>query len=255
MPRACRIRPFAQRAQTRHVTRKARMSYFRQWRKSPGSRHHRYMGIILSHTTARAVYQTVHSIAHSGIEPRSDAAIFKSHPSRKLVDDALRRLAIHNVEADENAPIRDNGLRTQRHAQSYGLPNPRLDKTILAAFDSSSSPTDISIVGVELCALQAATYLPFRKLVEYYFGFVRGLFPEKTGSTTSYSERPALTTTARLKHFFNTLSACDGLIPARKAIKCVRDGPPFAHGNSLCHDAHAARKRRRPGSKGPRNRL
>ena len=74
------------------------------------------MGIVLSHTTARAVYQTVHSIARSGIEPCSDAAIFKSHPSRKLVDDALRWLAIHNVEADENAPIETmvferNGMR------------------------------------------------------------------------------------------------------------------------------------------------
>ena len=163
------------------------------------------MGIVLSHTTARAVYQTVHSIARSGIEPCSDAAIFKSHPSRKLVDDALRWLAIHNVEADENAPIETmvferNGMR-----------------------NLTGCRTHISIVGVELCALQAATYLPFRKLVEYYFELC-GAYSLKTGSTTSYSERPALTTTARLKHFFNTLSACDGLIPARKAIKCIRDG-------------------------------
>lgn len=63
------------------------------------------MGIVLSHTTARAVYQTAHSIARSGIEPCSDAAIFKSHPSRKLIDDALRWLAIHNVKINENDPI------------------------------------------------------------------------------------------------------------------------------------------------------
>ena len=43
-------------------------------------------------------------------------------------------------------------------------------------------------------------------------------------ATASYVERPALTSIVKLKHFFNTLSACDGLIAARKAIKCVRDG-------------------------------
>ena len=180
------------------------------------------MGIVLSHTTARAVYQTAHSIARSGIEPCSDAAIFKSHPSRKLVDDALRWLAIHNVEADENASIETmvferNGMRNltgcRTHVSTKRFSSSRFVKLT----------DDISIVGVELCALQAATYLPFRKLVEYYFELC-GAYSLKTGSTTSYSERPALTTTARLKHFFNTLSACDGLIPARKAIKCVRDG-------------------------------
>lgn len=180
------------------------------------------MGIVLSHTTARAVYQTAHSIARSGIEPCSDATILKSHPSRKLVDDALRWLAIHNVETDENASIETmvferNGMRNltgcRTHVSTKRFSSSRFVKLT----------DDISIVGVELCALQAATYLPFRKLVEYYFELC-GAYSLKTGSTTSYSERPALTTTARLKHFFNTLSACDGLIPARKAIKCVRDG-------------------------------
>ena len=180
------------------------------------------MGIVLSHTTARAVYQTVHSIARSGVEPCSDATILKSHPSRKLVDDALRWLAIHNVEADENAPIETmvferNGMRNltgcRTHVSTKRFSSSRFVKLT----------DDISIVGVELCALQAATYLPFRKLIEYYFELC-GAYSLKAGSTTSYSERPALTTAARLKHFFNTLSACDGLIPARKAIKCVRDG-------------------------------
>lgn len=135
------------------------------------------MGIVLSHTTARAVYQTAHSIARSGIEPCSDAAIFKSHPSRKLVDDALRWLAIHNVEADENASIETmvferNGMRNltgcRTHVSTKRFSSSRFVKL-----------TDgISIVGVELCALQAATYLPFRKLVEYYFELC-GAYPRR----------------------------------------------------------------------------
>ena len=45
---------------------------------------------------------------------------------------------------------------------------------------------DIYIVGVELCALQAATYLSFRELVEYYFELC-GAYSLGTGSSTSYA--------------------------------------------------------------------
>ena len=81
----------------------------------------------------------------------------------------------------------------------------------------------IFIVGVELCALQAATYLPFRELVEYYFELCSA-YSLGTGSSTSYNERFALTSTERLKQFFNSITRCDGLALARKAIQCVRDG-------------------------------
>lgn len=82
---------------------------------------------------------------------------------------------------------------------------------------------DIYIVGVELCALQAATYLSFRELVEYYFELC-GAYSLGTGSSTSYAERFPLTSTERLKQFFNSITRCDGLALARKAIQCVRDG-------------------------------
>ncbi|RGJ84996.1 hypothetical protein DXD42_02635 [Collinsella sp. TM04-9] len=81
----------------------------------------------------------------------------------------------------------------------------------------------IFIVGVELCALQAATYLPFRELVEYYFELC-GVYSLGTDSSTSYIERFALTSTERLKQFFNSITRCDGLALARKAIQYVRDG-------------------------------
>ena len=180
------------------------------------------MGIVLSHTTARADHQTAHSIARSGIESCRDADILKSRPSRTLVDDASRWLAAHNVKVDENAPIETivferNGMHRLTGCRTHVSTKRFSSSRFIKLTD------DISIVGVELCALQAATYLPFRELVEYYFELC-GAYSLGTGSTTSYSERPPLTSTARLKHFFNTLSACDGLIPARKAIKCVRDG-------------------------------
>lgn len=84
---------------------------------------------------------------------------------------------------------------------------------------------NLYVVGIELCALQAATYLPFRELVEYYFELCGAYsLGTSSGIDVSYTERPQLTSTADLKRFFNTLNACDGLIAARKTIKCVRDG-------------------------------
>ena len=82
---------------------------------------------------------------------------------------------------------------------------------------------DIYIVGVELCALQAATYLPFRELVEYYFELC-GAYSLGSDASPSYTERFALTSTSSLKHFFNSLTDCKGLELARKAVRCVRDG-------------------------------
>ena len=60
-------------------------------------------------------------------------------------------------------------------------------------------------------------------LVEYYFELC-GAYSLGTGSSTSYNERFALTSTERLKQFFNSITRCDGLALARKAIQCVRDG-------------------------------
>lgn len=176
----------------------------------------------MSHTTAKAAYQAAYSIAYTGIEPCSDADILESHPSRKLVDDATEWLATHNVKTDEDTPIETmvferNGMRKlagcRTHVSTKRFSNSRFIKL----------DRDIAIVGIELCALQAATYLPFRELVEYYFELC-GAYSLGATATASYVERPALASIVKLKHFFNTLSACDGLIAARKAIKCVRDG-------------------------------
>lgn len=59
--------------------------------------------------------------------------------------------------------------------------------------------------------------------MEYYFELC-GAYSLGTDSSTSYTERFALTSTERLKQFFNSITRCDGLALARKAIQCVRDG-------------------------------
>ena len=180
------------------------------------------MGIVLSHTTAKAVYQAAYSVAVSAAEPVSNGFVLSSQPNRQLIDDAANWLASHGVRTHENTPLeitvfkRDNAHRLSGclcHVSTKRFSSSRFIKLT----------DDIAIVSVELCALQAASHLPFRELVEYYFELC-GAYSLKGDGSTSYIERPALTSTAKLKHFFSSLTSCDGLVLARKAIAVVRDG-------------------------------
>lgn len=176
----------------------------------------------MSHTTARAVYQTAHSVSAEVAEPYSPAAIYGSCPSGTLLDAAAEWLTKHNVTLDANDFLevmvfdRKNAryaMNCQCHVSSKRFSSSRFIEL----------GDGIFVVGIELCALQAATYLSFRELVEYYFELC-GAYSLGASTSTSYSERFALTSTERLKQFFNSLTRCDGLTLARKAIQCVRDG-------------------------------
>lgn len=180
------------------------------------------MSIVLSHTTAKAVYQAARSITAEGIEPCSPAAIYESCPSGTLLDEAAEWLTKHDVALGENNSLEVMVFNRKNARYAMGCKC----HVSLKQFSSSrfiELGDGIYIVGVELCALQAATYLPFRELVEYYFELC-GAYSLETGSSTSYTERFALTSTERLKQFFNSLTRCDGLTLARKAVQCVRDG-------------------------------
>ena len=180
------------------------------------------MSIVLSHTTAKAVYQAAHSVSAKVTESCSPAAIYRSCPTGTLLDTATAWLTKHDVTLDANNPLevmvfdRKNAryaMDCQCHVSSKRFSSSRFVEL----------GDGIYVVGVELCALQAATYLPFRELVEYYFELC-GAYSLGTGSSASYTERFALTSTERLKQFFNSITRCDGLTLARKAIQCVRDG-------------------------------
>ena len=180
------------------------------------------MSIVLSHTTAKAVYQAAHSMSAKGIESCNPAAIYGSCPTGTLLDAAAEWLTKHDVSLDANDSLevmvfdRRNAryaMNCQCHVSSKRFSNSRFIEL----------EDGIFIVGVELCALQAATYLPFRELVEYYFELC-GAYSLGSDDSTSYTERFALTSTSSLKHFFNSLTDCKGLELARKAIQCVRDG-------------------------------
>ena len=180
------------------------------------------MSIVLSHTTAKAVYQAAHSVSAKGIESCSPAAIYGSCPTGTLLDAAKEWLAKHDVARDANDPLEVMVFdrRNARYAMNCQC---HVSSKRFSCSRFIELEDDIYIVGVELCALQAATYLPFRELVEYYFELC-GAYSLGTGSSTSYTERFPLTSTERLKQFFNSITRCDGLALARKAIQCVRDG-------------------------------
>lgn len=176
----------------------------------------------MSHTTARAVYQAARSVSAEVTEPCSPAAIYGSCPSGALLDAAAEWFTKHNVtlDANESLEVMVFDRKNARYAMSCQC---HVSSKRFSSSRFTELGDDIFIVSIELCALQAATYLSFRELVEYYFELC-GAYSLGTGSSTSYTERFALTSTERLKQFFNSLTRCDGLTLARKAIQCVRDG-------------------------------
>lgn len=180
------------------------------------------MSIVLSHTTAKAVYQTAHSVSAKDTEPCSPATIYGSCPSGALLDAAAEWLAKHDVSLDaiDSLEVMVFDRRNARYAMNCQC---HVSSKRFSSSRFIELKDGIFVVGVELCALQAATYLPFRELVEYYFELCSA-YSLGNGSSTSYTERFPLTSTERLKQFFNSITRCDGLALARKAIQCVRDG-------------------------------
>lgn len=180
------------------------------------------MSIVLSHTTAKAVYQAAHSVSAKDIESCSPVAIYGSCPTGTLLDAAAEWLTKHDIarDANESLEVMVFDRRNARYAMDCRC---HVSSKRFSCSRFIELEDDIYIVGVELCALQAATYLSFRELVEYYFELC-GAYSLGTASSTSYTERFPLTSTERLKQFFNSITRCDGLALARKAIQCVRDG-------------------------------
>ena len=81
----------------------------------------------------------------------------------------------------------------------------------------------VYIVGIKLCALQAATDFSLRELVEYYFE-ICGSYALETSDETQYRERPARTSVEELRAFFSEASGYRGSNKALKALSYVREG-------------------------------
>lgn len=177
------------------------------------------MGIVLSHTTARAVYQTVNSLASYATDPIPMEKIKVSAPTTSDLEAARAWLNRKNVDS-ESIHVLTFSNNAKRHRKGCICHCTRY------TFDAESYlelEPNVHIVDIKLCALEAAADLNLSELVEYYFE-ICGSYALGTSDETQYRERPALTSVEELRAFFSKASGYRGSNKALKALSYVREG-------------------------------
>lgn len=177
------------------------------------------MGIILSHTTARAVYQTANSLASYATGPIPMEKIRVSAPTTSDLEAARAWLNRKNVDS-ERIHVLTFSNNAKRHRKGCICHCTRY------TFDAESYlelEPNVYIVDIKLCALEATADLNLSELVEYYFE-ICGSYALGTSDETQYRERPALTSVEELRAFFSEASGYRGSNKALKALSYVRKG-------------------------------
>lgn len=177
------------------------------------------MGIVLSHTTARAVYQTANSLASYAIDPIPMEKIRGSAPTTSDLEAARAWLNRKNVDS-ESIHVLTFSNNANRHRKGCICHCTRY------TFDAESYlelEPNVYIVDIKLCALEATADLNLWELVEYYFE-ICGSYALETSDETQYRERPALTSVEELRAFFSEASGYRGSNKALKALSYVREG-------------------------------
>lgn len=177
------------------------------------------MGIVLSHATARAVYQTAESIAIYATDPIPMDKIRASAPTTSDLEAARAWLKRKNVNS-ETIHVLTFSNNAQRHRKGCVC---HLTRYVFDAESYLELEPNVYIVDIKLCALQAAADLDLSELVEYYFE-ICGSYALETSDETQYRERPALTTVDELRAFFSQASGYRGSNKALKALSYVRGG-------------------------------
>lgn len=177
------------------------------------------MGIVLSHATARAVYQTAESIAIYATDPIPMDKIRASAPTTSGLEAARAWLKRKNVDS-ETIHVLTFSNNAQRHRKGCVC---HLTRYVFDAESYLELEPNVYIVDIKLCALQAAADLDLSELVEYYFE-ICGSYALETSDETQYRERPALTTVDELRAFFSQASGYRGSNKALKALSYVRGG-------------------------------
>lgn len=177
------------------------------------------MGIVLSHATARAVYQTAESIAIYATDPIPMDKIRASAPTTSDLEAARAWLKRKNVDSETIHALTFSN-NAQRHRKGCVC---HLTRYVFDAESYLELEPNVYIVDIKLCALQAAADLDLSELVEYYFE-ICGSYALETSDETQYRERPALTTVDELRAFFSQASGYRGSNKALKALSYVRGG-------------------------------
>ena len=177
------------------------------------------MGIVLSHATARAVYQAAESVALFTTDHIPMEKIRASIPTEPDLQTAQSWLNGKGIES-KTIHVLTYSNNARRHCDRCVCHRTRY------TFDSESYlelEAGVYIVDIKLCALQAANDLSLRELVEYYFE-ICGSYTLGASDETGYRERPALTSTEELGAFFSQVPGYRGCNKAIKALRYVRNG-------------------------------
>lgn len=143
------------------------------------------MGIVLSHATARAVYQAAESVALFTTDHIPMEKIRASIPTEPDLQTAQSWLNGKGIES-KTIHVLTYSNNARRHCDRCVCHRTRY------TFDPESYlelATGVYIVDIKLCALQAANDLGLRELVEYYFE-ICGSYALDASDETGYRERP-----------------------------------------------------------------
>ena len=123
------------------------------------------MGIVLSHATARAVYQTAESSAIYATDPIPMDKIRAAAPTTADLGAARAWLKRKNVDS-ETIHVLTFSNNAQRHRKGCVC---HLTRYVFDAESYLELEPNVYIVDIKLCVLQAAADLDLSELVEYYF--------------------------------------------------------------------------------------
>lgn len=180
------------------------------------------MSIILSHATARAFHQAVLGTCELQSYPSRKKRLKPSAPDARLCAAAREKLVTFGVSEGEMEVLEVLVASARSRRQSMKV-RCRVFAGELPASSLLSLGDGVFVADIRLCALQAAEYLDFCELVEYYFE-ICGSYSLPFDVDGDYVERTALASTARLRQFFELASRCPGSKAARRALAYVRDG-------------------------------
>lgn len=190
------------------------------------------MSIILSHSTARALWRLIMAPPRPVEPPFDVAAIADSKPSAADATAAFRYLERHDVPTETvHCMTHVRHAKVSRCAPYLQM---HIDSRPLEFWELHELEPDIYLPCIEACALQAATEMPFIELVEYYYELC-GTYSLNPEDETDYIDRTALTSVEALQGSFARAKGARGITQAKRALAYVRNGcrSPFETAMSL----------------------
>lgn len=180
--------------------------------------------LILSHATARLFHNAPHPPVSARVCPRAETPFARAAPNSSRASDARKALVSCGVPVAQLVTV-DIMVATPADKRSTKGIHCYLWQHNLPANALMELDSGIYVVGVELCALQAATYLSELELIEYYYELCSTYCLPLYGDDDYRELKTPRTTTRKLRRFFLSLPLrVRGKRRALRALAHVRDG-------------------------------